>query len=246
MLADGRSSMVRSAVSGNQAVSGAEARTLPDDRPPTTARRQPRYNARMDAEPGLSATPRLIALQPDVQPAQFSLTEDGCTLGRASTCDIVVPRSLVSRLHARIEWVDGRFQLRDLGSVNGTYLHGRLLHEPHLLAHHDLIGLGDATALLSFADPDATQMSGDRLRYDARQMRFYLAQQPVELTPHQFRLLLHLYQNRGQVCSREQCAEAIWGPDYTPGNDATPLDRLISTTRQALRQIDPTVQVIET
>src|SRR5262245_23472508 len=69
---------------------------------PTTTSRQPRYNPRMDSEPGLSATPRLIALQPDVQPAQFSLTEDGCTLGRASTCDIVVPRSLVSRLHARI------------------------------------------------------------------------------------------------------------------------------------------------
>lgn len=190
--------------------------------------------------------PHLVALQPDVQPTQFSLTDDGCTFGRASTCSVVVPRPLISRLHAQIEWVGGHFYLRDLGSVNGTYVNGQRLHEPHPLAHHDLIGLGDATALLSFVDPDATQMSAGRLRYDARQMRFYLSQQPVELTPLQFRLLLHLNQHRGQVRSREQCAEAIWGPDYTPGNDATPLDRLISTTRQAMRQIDPDARIIET
>lgn len=204
------------------------------------------YHGVMDAATHPSGMVRLVALQPDVQPGQFSLTDEGCTLGRAATCDIVVPRPLVSRLHAQIEWGGGHFQLRDLGSVNGTYLNGVRLHEPHVLAQHDVIGLGDSTALLSFVDPDATQMSSERLHYDARQMRFFLGRQPVELTPNQFRLLLHLFQHRGQVCSREQCAEAVWGPDYTPGNDATPLDRLISTTRVALRQIDAEAQVIVT
>lgn len=191
-------------------------------------------------------TPHLIALQPDVQPALFTLTEAGCTIGRAASCDIIIPRPLISRMHARIEWVDGRYQLRDLGSVNGTYVHGVRLHEPRLLTQHDVLGLGDATALLSFADPDATHLPAGRLRYDPRQMRFFLDQQPVELTPHQFRLLQYLYQQRGRVCSREACAEAIWGPDYTPGNDATPLDRLISTTRQSLRRIAPSANIIET
>jgi len=200
----------------------------------------------MDDVPELVTTPHLVALQPDVQPAQVLLTHEGCTFGRASTCRVVVPRPLISRLHAQIEWVGGHFYLRDLGSVNGTYVNGQRLHEPQALVHHDLIGLGDATALLSFVDPDATQVSAGRLRYDARQMRFFLNQQPVDLTPLQFRLLLHLMQNRGQVRSREQCAEAVWGPDYTPGNDATPLDRLISATRQTLRQIDPDAHVIDT
>lgn len=197
-------------------------------------------------QPESASAPQLVALQPDVTPARVALSEDGCTLGRATSCDVVVPRPLVSRLHARVEWVDGHFQLRDLGSVNGSWVNGQRIDAPHVLAHHDLVGLGDPAALLSFVDPDATQLAASRLRYDARQLRFYLGTRPVELTPHQFRLLLHLYQHRGQVRSREQCAEAIWGPDYTPGNDATPLDRLVSTTRSALRQADPDAQIIET
>lgn len=190
--------------------------------------------------------PQLVALQSDIQPPRVTLSQDGCTLGRAGSCTLVVARPLVSRLHAQVEWLGGHFQLRDLGSVNGTWVNGQRIGEPHVLAHHDLIGLGDPAALLTFVDPDATQVAASRLRYDARQLRFYLGAQPVELTPHQFRLLLHLYQHRGQVRSREQCAEAVWGSDYTPGNDATPLDRLISTTRSALRDVDPNAQVIET
>jgi DNA-binding response OmpR family regulator len=200
----------------------------------------------MDAETAPPLVPHLVALQPDVQPQEWILTDDGCAIGRAAICQIVVPRPLVSRLHAQIERVALRFQLRDLGSVNGVYVNGVRLHEPRLLANHDLIGLGEATAQLSFVDPDATQVSAGRLRYDERQMRFSLGGQPIDLTPNQFRLLLHLYRQRGQVSTREQCAEAIWGPEYTPGNDATALDRLVSTVRAALRQIDPSAQVIET
>jgi pSer/pThr/pTyr-binding forkhead associated (FHA) protein len=200
----------------------------------------------MDVEAGPNQSPQLVALQPEVRPERLTLDTDGCTLGRSPACSIVVPRSGISRLHAQIEWVDGHFQLRDLGSVNGTYVNGHRLHAPHFLVQHDLIGLGDTAALLTFVDTDATQAAGGRLSYDARRMRFSLSQEPVELTPNQFRLLLHLFHNRGQVCSREQCAEAVWGPDYTPGNDATPLDRLVSTTRAALRRHDPQAQFIET
>jgi DNA-binding response OmpR family regulator len=200
----------------------------------------------MDAEVDPAMTPHLVALQPDVQPAQLILTHDGCTFGRASTCGVIVPRPLISRLHAQLEWSGGHFYLRDLGSVNGTYVNGQRLHEPHPLVHHDTIGLGDATPLLNFVDPDATQLASVRLRYDARQMRFYLNAEPVELAPREFRLLLHLYQHRGQVRSREECAEAVWGPDYTPGNDATPLDRLVSATRQVLRRVGPDAQIIVT
>jgi pSer/pThr/pTyr-binding forkhead associated (FHA) protein len=194
----------------------------------------------------MAGRPQLVATQPDVTPPEFVLTAESCTLGRASTCHVVVPRPLVSRQHARVEWASTRFLLRDLDSVNGTYVNGVRLHAPHPLTHHDLIGLGEATAQLSFVDPEATQVSAGRLRYDARQLRFYLGQQPVELTPHQFRLLFHLFQHRGRISPREECAEAVWGPDYTPGNDATPLDRLISTTRTALRRLDPEARVIET
>ena len=38
-----------------------------------------------------------------VQPLEFILEADICTIGRAATCQIIVQQNLVSRLHARIE-----------------------------------------------------------------------------------------------------------------------------------------------
>ena len=67
-------------------------------------------------------------------------------------------------------------------------------------------------------------------------MRFAVGTTLLELTPNQFRLLRFLFQNRGQVWARERCADAVWGPHYAPGMDATTLDRLISTLRATLRR----------
>jgi DNA-binding response OmpR family regulator len=190
--------------------------------------------------------PYLVALQPLVSPEEIGLEDGGCTLGRGAACHVVVPRPVVSRLHAQIERNGARFQLRDLGSINGTYVNGQRLYEPHLLAQHDLIGLGEAAPLLSFVDPDSTHTAAATLRYDERSMRFSIGQDVLELTPNQFRLLLHLHRHRGEVCPREECAVAVWGPNFAPGMDATTLDRLLSTLRGALRKVDPDAQLIET
>jgi len=180
--------------------------------------------------------PHLIALQAAVTPAQAQVAEDGLTLGRGTQCHIVVPSPVVSRLHAQIERAGARFQLRDLGSVNGTYVNGNRVHDTYVLNNYDLIGLGEANAQLTFVDPDSTRATVARLTYDERSMRFAVGTTLLELTPNQFRLLRFLFQNRGQVCTREQCAEAVWGPTFAPGMDATTLDRLISTLRSTLRR----------
>ena len=190
--------------------------------------------------------PQLVALHAQALPAEFGLDDGGCTLGRGSTCDVVVPRPVVSRLHALVERAGARFQIRDLGSVNGTYVNGQRLREPHVLADLDLIGLGETRAQLTFKDPDSTSASGIRLVYDERSMRFFLGQQPLKLTPNQFRLLRHLLQQAGHVSSREECAVAVWGASYAPGMEATTLDHLVSTVRAAARLLEGDVVVIET
>jgi hypothetical protein len=183
--------------------------------------------------------PRLLALDPDVRPAEFALDGDGCTLGRSPQCDIVVPRDTVSRLHARVVRDGPRFRIEDAGSANGAFVNGERLTASHLLADRDAIGLGGPAPLLRYLDPDPTVVAGARLRYDERSMRFSLAGQPVELTPNEFRLLRVLHAHAGQVHTREQCAEAIWGADYAPGWDADALDRVVSNLRGKLRRIDP-------
>lgn len=189
------------------------------------------------AAPG--PVPRLLAIEPDVLPTDFALVTDACTLGRSALCDVVVPRETVSRLHARIGRDGPRFLLHDAGSANGTFVNGERLAAPHLLADRDQIGLGGPAPLLRYLDPDPTVVAGSRLRYDERAMRFLLGSQPVELSPNEFRLLRYLHQHAGQVRTREQCAEAIWGADYAPGWDADALDRVVSNLRGKLRRIDP-------
>jgi pSer/pThr/pTyr-binding forkhead associated (FHA) protein len=64
---------------------------------------------------------------------QFSLRSAGTTrIGRALDNDIVIGDASVSRHHASIEYQDGGFVLRDLGSANGTWLDGQRVSQAPL------------------------------------------------------------------------------------------------------------------
>jgi hypothetical protein len=182
---------------------------------------------------------RLVGLHEDVTPAELLLSGVEHSIGRAVGCDIIVRRSTVSRLHAKIVREGPRYLLHDAGSANGTFINGQPLVGPHLLSNRDTIGLGAAGDALRFVDPDPTVVPVSRLRLDERAQTFFLGAQPLSLPPSQQRLLTHLYRRLGELCSRESCAEAIWGRDYDPGLDADALDKAVSGLRSALRRADP-------
>ncbi len=48
-------------------------------------------------------------------------------VGRAFTCNLRLTPSYVSAQHARLRWTKHRWELRDLGSSNGTFLNGERL-----------------------------------------------------------------------------------------------------------------------
>ena len=181
-----------------------------------------------------------------VQPAKFILINDVCTIGRSSQCDIVIDSKAISRLHAKVERTGPRYILYDIHSANGTFVNGHRLRETHLLADNDQIGLSQAAPLLLFVDADPTEFISSQLRYEVRTMTFFLNDKPLDLTPAQFRLLSHLYQHAGDVCTRESCAEALWGREYDPGLDAEALDRAISNLRHKLREVSPEAELIKT
>jgi DNA-binding response OmpR family regulator len=183
---------------------------------------------------------RLIGLSDDVTPVEFLLSGQEHTLGRAPMCDIVIPRNNISRIHARVVRAGPRYMLHDAGSANGTFVNGQVLNAPHLLNNRDGIGLGAAGDLLRFLDPDPTVVTVSRLRFDDRTQTFFLGGQALSLPPNQFRLLSHLYRHMGDLCTREECAEAVWGRDYDPGLDAESLDKAVSGLRGALRRIEET------
>jgi hypothetical protein len=70
-------------------------------------------------------------------------------IGRAPSCDCLVPDDCVSRHHAEI-WRDGeRWLLRDVGSQNGTRVNGTLVTEPVEVRPGDRVNLGGVPYRLS-------------------------------------------------------------------------------------------------
>lgn len=69
--------------------------------------------------------------------------EDALTVGRSSDCDLVLDQDEVSRRHARFVRSGDRYEVHDLGSVNGTLVNGTRA------ARHAL-EVGDVIAVESF------------------------------------------------------------------------------------------------
>src|SRR5579862_9760926 len=65
-----------------------------------------------------------------------------CTLGRANTNRIIVKDELSSREHAEVYFADGRWRLRDLGSLNGTRLNDTAVDSEWELAPGDEVSIG--------------------------------------------------------------------------------------------------------
>lgn len=66
-----------------------------------------------------------------------------CTIGRASSSRIVLKDDMCSREHAEVRFGDGRWYLRDLGSLNGTRANGRTVRDDVPLSPGDEFELGN-------------------------------------------------------------------------------------------------------
>jgi pilus assembly protein CpaF len=84
------------------------------------------------------------------------------SIGRLEDNDVVLPRSNVSKRHARIVLKDERYVLLDLKSTNGTYVNGRKINAPLLVGPGDKIYIGDF--ILSLQDSPGLQAEQRRMR----------------------------------------------------------------------------------
>jgi ABC-type multidrug transport system ATPase subunit/pSer/pThr/pTyr-binding forkhead associated (FHA) protein len=90
-------------------------------------------------------------------------------IGRARENELVVSDLQVSRYHAEFRaHPDGRYEIVDLGSHNGTYVNGQPIQR-HLLGPNDIVGVGHSTFRLvgdrleEFVDTGAVSFSARRL-----------------------------------------------------------------------------------
>jgi hypothetical protein len=85
--------------------------------------------------PAPGAPPRgghLLVLSGPQQGREIALSQDGCRIGADPANDVVLDDSTVSRRHCEIRFTPKGCLIRDLGSTNGTFVHGVKVSEAFL------------------------------------------------------------------------------------------------------------------
>ena len=85
-------------------------------------------------------------------------------IGRGNECKLKLLQPLVSRRHCELFEQDGRLFVRDLGSMNGTYVGSDRIGEVEL-PHEGLLTVG-AVTFRALYDPSVTISSDDATHHD--------------------------------------------------------------------------------
>jgi len=119
------------------------------------------------------------------QEKEYILGKELVTLGRALTNDIVLFDLKVSRRHARLICGEGRCEVEDLGSANGTWVNGVRVRRARL-GPGDVIQIGNAALRFQAEEPPAeeeevTLLEATPIDREADLARF-LAEERLEMT----------------------------------------------------------------
>lgn len=134
--------------------------------------------------------PRLLVLAGPLKDSTLQLADGEITVGREPTNSVVVIDPSVSRHHCRLRSEpDGRFQIIDMDSRNGTVVNGSRIKE-HWLRHGDQISIGDSVFLFQLEDQEPpgipSQVEFDETRLAAETTVIY-PKDVVYLQPQRLR-----------------------------------------------------------
>jgi pSer/pThr/pTyr-binding forkhead associated (FHA) protein len=105
--------------------------------------------------PRLAAAPEFAPLHLVLEGAEAMIVVDQPEMvaGRHSDADIRLPLPDISRRHCRFAWSDGRWEVSDLGSLNGLWVNDR--HVQHTaLEHGDRLRIGSFTFVVHLHDAE--------------------------------------------------------------------------------------------
>jgi diguanylate cyclase (GGDEF)-like protein len=92
------------------------------------------------------------------------MTTDSLTVGRASTCDLRIDDTSLSRQHCRIRRTNGSYFVEDLESRNGTQVDGVRIKAPVILQDGSLIQLA-ATTIIMFSHQEDLEVQAEQRLY---------------------------------------------------------------------------------
>jgi pSer/pThr/pTyr-binding forkhead associated (FHA) protein len=168
--------------------------------------------------------------------------------------DIELNDEVVSRQHIEILLKDEKYWVKDLGSTNGTMLNDDRIIAGNLyeLKHNSKIGLGvegtSARTVLVFKESEGTNIIHMKgypvgkygkvltvawLKIDEGKKEVLIDGKQKKLSKKEYELILFLYKNAGNVCSRDEIIEEVWPESKDPSaiSDAT-IDQLVHRLRE--------------
>ena len=197
-------------------------------------------------------SPVLIAQSGPLRGQRWVLSETDLSIGRDSDCDIVVADSTVSRRHAIITKRDSDWLIEDM-SKNGTYVNDKVVRGSIKLNDGDFVSIATSVQI-AFVGSDATvpldinDSQERRMELDVQSRRVWCAGNELLplLSRPQYRLLVLLYGNIGDVCTRDEVVEAVWPDVLGEGVTEQSIDALVHRLRVRLDVCDPEHQYVET
>ena len=88
-----------------------------------------------------SYSAKLVALTGRHAGMEYSLDRDCVTMGRGPGVDFAFDDPAMSRQHAAVDYADGGFRIRDLGSTNGLRINGNRVQAEEI-KHGDRLEVG--------------------------------------------------------------------------------------------------------
>ncbi len=186
--------------------------------------------------------------------SQWPLAKASNVIGRETDSDIQIDDRQVSRQHAEIAYQNNIYTIRDMGSKNGTFLNGRpITTEPQPIRNGDEIGIA-LCAKLTFVAEDATAPAiyyprqDPGLRMDLAARRVWVMGREVDppLSLAQYSLLELLYNNAGNIVSRDAVVSTVWSDEEADGVSEQAIDALARRLRERIAEIDPDNKYVET
>ena len=197
-------------------------------------------------------SPVLIAQSGPLRGQRWVLTASNLVIGRDSDCDIIITDNIVSRHHAVIAKRDSEWVVEDT-SKNGTYVNEKTVDSTKTLKDGDFISIATAVQIV-FVSSDATvpldinytQERRMSLDVHSRRVRCNGKELVPLLSRPQYRLLVLLYANIGDVCIRDEVVDAVWPDVVGEGVTEQSIDALVHRLRDRLDECDPDHQYVET
>ncbi len=158
----------------------------------------------------------------------IALEQRAHVIGKPPQADITLLNPFISRQHAKIVWDQGRFQISDLESKNGTFVNGdRLGTDSRWLNNGDRIELGKDQVIPRFqtwtttitlpGTADRGTAQGITLDLRSRQVWVQGIQLEPSLSRKEFDVLELLSRRKGEAYKKDDIAAHAW-PERSPGS----------------------------